>query len=37
LSISKNMGWKVISEVNLKWGADQLYVVKGRELRWGRM
>jgi hypothetical protein len=25
------------SEVNLKWGEYQLYVVKGRELKWGRM
>jgi len=36
-SISKNRGWKVICEVNFKWGEDQLYAVKGRELRQGVM
>ena len=39
--ISKNRGWKVISdkwsEGNMKWGEDQLKAVKGRELRRGGM
>jgi len=36
LSISKNRGWKVISEVSegdLKWNEDQLNAVKRRALR----
>jgi hypothetical protein len=39
-SISKNRGWKVISEVTwkeLKWGKDQLNGVKRGEFRRGGM